>query len=93
MCDLARGIKHALDVPIECPQHADARMHQKVAAFGGANQAAVRGLPFRKILLSLRQLHDVGGGILEGDELAAAHQPRSVPAPVCPWCAWVILFF
>ena len=47
-------------------------MHHEVPALGGADQAAGRGLPFRKILLSLRQLHDVGGGILEGDELATA---------------------
>jgi hypothetical protein len=24
-------------VPIECPQHADPRVHQEVAAFGGAD--------------------------------------------------------
>jgi hypothetical protein len=43
------------------------------------------GLPLLKILLGLRQLHDVGGGILERDELAAAGQryrivERSFPA-------------
>jgi hypothetical protein len=34
----AISIEHALDVAIECPQHADARMHQEVATFGGADQ-------------------------------------------------------
>jgi len=29
-------------------------MHQEIAASGGGDQAADRGLPFRKILLSLR---------------------------------------
>jgi hypothetical protein len=49
-------------------------MHQEVAAFGGADHAAGRGLPFLKILLGLWQLHDAGGGILERDELATAGQ-------------------
>jgi hypothetical protein len=70
----ARLIKHALDVPIECPQHTDARMHQEVAAFGGADQAGHRGLPFLEVLLGLRQFHDVGGGILKRDELPTARQ-------------------
>ena len=52
-----------------------------------------RGLPLLEQLLGFGKLLDIFGGILEGDELATAHQPRSAPAPVCPWCAWVILFF
>jgi hypothetical protein len=49
-------------------------MHHEVPAFSGTDQTAGRGLPFLKILFSLRQLHDVGGGIVEGDELATAGQ-------------------
>jgi hypothetical protein len=78
----ARGIKLPFDVPVQRSQHADARMHHEVAALGGADQAAGRGLPFRKILLSLRQLHDVSGGILESDELAAWIWNRSGPLPI-----------
>jgi hypothetical protein len=33
-------IEHPLDVTVQCPQHADARMHDEVAAFGGADQEA-----------------------------------------------------
>jgi hypothetical protein len=36
----ARLIEHSFDVPIERPQHADPRMHDEVAAFGGADQEA-----------------------------------------------------
>jgi hypothetical protein len=46
----------------------------KSRPLGGADQASHRGLPFLKILLSLRQLHDVSGGILKRDELATAGQ-------------------
>jgi len=46
----------------------------QIPAFGGADQAADRGLPFGQVLLSLRQLHHVVGGILESDELATAGQ-------------------
>src|SRR3984893_4247871 len=53
-------------------------MHQEVAALGGADQAGHRRLRFPKILLSLRQLHDVGGGILERDELATAGQRNRI---------------
>ncbi len=74
MSVFAIGIKNPFDVAVQRPQHTDACMHQKVAAFGGADQAAGRGLPFLEILLSLRQLHDVAGGVLKRDELAAAGQ-------------------
>jgi hypothetical protein len=62
-------------------------MHHEVPALGGADQAADRGLPFLKILVGLGQLNDVGGGILERDELAAAGQrywivERSFPAAI-----------
>jgi hypothetical protein len=40
-------------------------------------QATAR-LPFRKILLGLRQLHDVGGGVLERDELATAGEENRI---------------
>ena len=33
----AIGIEHPFDVPVQCPQHADARMHDEVAAFRGAD--------------------------------------------------------
>jgi hypothetical protein len=67
-----------VDVPIKCPQHADVRVHHEIAAFGSADQARNRGLPFFEALLTLRQLHYVVGGILERDEPAAAWQPDRV---------------
>ena len=38
---------NSLDVPIEHPQRADVRMHQKVTAFGGTDQARDHGLTKR----------------------------------------------
>jgi hypothetical protein len=83
----AIGIEHPFGVPVQRPQHTNARVHQEVAAFRGADQTAGCGLPFRKILLSLRQLHDVSGGILKRDELATANRYRIVEGalPVRLW--------
>jgi hypothetical protein len=55
MCVFARGIKHPLDVSVQRSQHSDSHVHQEIAAFGGADQATDRGLPFLKILFSLWQ--------------------------------------
>jgi hypothetical protein len=63
--------EHALQVAVQRPQQPDPRMHQEVATFGGTDQAVDRRLPFRKVLFGLRQLHDVIGGILQRDKLAA----------------------
>ena len=63
-------------------------MHHEVPALGGADQAAGRGLPFLKILFSLRQFHDVTGGVLEGNELASAGKRNRIiegPLPVRFW--------
>ena len=67
---LSRCSKHPLDVPIDSPHHADARVHEQVAAFGGADQATDRCLPFLDILLSLRQACDVVAGIAQTHQLA-----------------------
>jgi len=40
-------IEHPLDVAVQGSQHADARVHQEIAALGGTDQTAGRGLPFR----------------------------------------------
>jgi hypothetical protein len=45
-------------------------MHHEIPAFGSADQAADGGLPLFKVPVALRQLHDVVGGILEGEQLA-----------------------
>src|SRR5947207_1880219 len=43
-------------------------------ALSGADQATDRGLPFREVLLRLREFLDGFGGVLERDELATAGQ-------------------
>ena len=53
-------------------------MHQEVAAFGGTDQAADRGLPFLEILLGLWKLLDIFGSFFEGDERAAAGQGNGI---------------
>ena len=57
---------------VQRPQHSNPRMHQEVAALGSTDQAPDRGLPNFMVLLGLRQLHDVGRGVLQRDELATA---------------------
>ena len=66
----ARLIKHPFDIPIESPQHANARMHRRSTILCGHDQRLGRGLPRFKILFGLRKLHDVVGGIAQGHELA-----------------------
>jgi hypothetical protein len=36
------GVEHALDVTIQCPEHADPRMHHEVPALSGRDQDADR---------------------------------------------------
>jgi hypothetical protein len=47
---LSRCSEHPLDIPIERPQHTDARMHQRFTIFCGHDQRLDRGLPRIKIL-------------------------------------------
>jgi hypothetical protein len=65
----AGRIKHPLNIPIESPQHTDARMHQRSTIFCGHDQRLDRGLLRFKILFGLRKLHDVVGGIAQSHEL------------------------
>jgi hypothetical protein len=58
----ARRVKHALDVAVQRPHDTDARMHQEVAAFCGADQATDCPLPFLEVLLSLWQACDLVAG-------------------------------
>ena len=67
----AIGIERPLDVAVQRHQHPDARMHQEVAAFGGADQAGHRGLLFLEVLLSLWKLHDVIGSIAQSHQIEA----------------------
>ena len=57
---------------VQCPHDADPRRRRRAAFRRHQDQGLHRGLPFRRLVLSLRQLRDVGPGILERDELAAA---------------------
>jgi hypothetical protein len=50
---LSRRIEHPLNVPIERPQHADARHHGWPAEFDDQEQGFYRGLPLGEILLGL----------------------------------------
>ena len=57
---------------IERLHHADARHHGASIFLGDQDLAFDRRLPLAEILLGFGQFHDVAGGILKGDELAAA---------------------
>ena len=68
---LSRCSKHPLDVPIDSPHHADARVHEQVAAFCGADQATDRGPPLVEPLVGLWTPGDVIACVVESNELAA----------------------
>ena len=76
----ARRIKHPLDVPIERPQHADARHHHGwPVEFDHQEQGFDRGLPILEILFDLGKLLDIVRGVLEGNEsvmLSFLHLPE-----------------
>src|ERR1700722_9001509 len=64
-------IEHPLDMTVKRPHHPDPYVQQRPAAFHSHDQRLRRSRPFAGVLLGLGQLHDVAGGVLEGDELAA----------------------
>jgi len=75
---LARRIEHPLDVPVESPQHADARHHGGPVELDDQEQGFDRGLPLLEQLFGLGKLLDIVRGVLEGDELATAGARKSV---------------
>jgi hypothetical protein len=66
---LSRCSEHPLNVPIDSPHRADARVDQQVAAFGGADQAIPR-YPAKP----LRQACDAVAGIAQSHQLAPTRQ-------------------
>jgi len=80
----ARRIKHPLDVPIERPQHADARHHGWPVEFDHQEQGFDRGLPILEILFDLGKLLDIVRGVLEGNESVVAQGPREMSSPRRP---------
>jgi hypothetical protein len=80
---LARRIEHPLDVTVQGSHDADAREHRRAVLADDQKQGLDRILPFLDLLFGLRQLLDISGGILEGDELATLGQrDRIVERPV-----------
>jgi hypothetical protein len=61
--------------------HADARHHCRTTVLGHQHQGFDGGPPFRCVVLALRQLGDVGGGVAQGAQLAAVGQ-RDQKGPV-----------
>src|SRR6202048_3384854 len=60
--------------PVHSPHDTDARKHRRAVMFDHQEHRFDRGLPFREVLFALRELLDIFGGVLEGDELASARQ-------------------
>ena len=52
------------------------------------SRASTRGLPLLEVLLGLGKLLDVFGGVLEGDELAAAGQGNRIVEGARPGLKW-----
>jgi hypothetical protein len=74
MLFLAIRMEHPLDVTVQCADDPDAREHRRAVLVDDQKQGLDRILPFLDLLFGLRQLLDISGGILEGDELALARQ-------------------
>ena len=71
MMTFAIGIKDPLDVTVQRPHDADPGEHRRPAALCNEDQRFHCGLPFGRRVLGFRQLHDVGSGILQCEELPA----------------------
>ena len=74
----ARRIEHPLDVAVQCPHDADAHHHGRPVELDDQEQGFDRGLPFLEILLSLRQFHDVVGGVAQSYQLAPTRQQDGI---------------
>ena len=68
------GLRALLLVTTENSHHPYPRQHRRAAFRRHQDQGLHRGLPLRRLVLCLGHLCDVGPGILERDELAAAGQ-------------------
>jgi hypothetical protein len=73
---------------VQGPHDPDPREHRRAVLVDDQKQGLDRILPFLDLLFGLRQLLDISGGILEGDELATAGQryriiERPFPALGC----------
>jgi hypothetical protein len=69
---LAVRIELANVAAVQSLHDADPGEHRRGAVRRDQDQGFRSSLPFRRVVLILRKLRDVGAGILERDELAAA---------------------
>src|SRR5258705_5730051 len=69
---------------VQYPHDADARKHRRAARRRNQDQRFHCGLPLRGLMLGLRKFRDVGAGVLESDELAAARQRYRIVKPAFP---------
>jgi hypothetical protein len=78
------------DVTVRCPHDPDPRVHQGIPTFGGIDQDSGGRLLRFELLVGLRQLLDISGGILQGQQwLAPRYRYRIVercfPSPLSHW--------
>jgi hypothetical protein len=73
----AKGLSFGL-VPVHRPHHADPGQHGRPATLGDQKQRFHSRLPFRRIMLALRQFRDEGGCIAQGHQLAAIRQRNRI---------------
>ena len=86
MMVFAIGIELANDMAVQRFHDADARHHCRTVEPRDKHQYFDCRLPFRRFVLGLRKLGDVGAGVLQGDEPLTVRQrdrvlERSFPAP------------
>ena len=82
------GIKHPLNVTVQCPHDANPREHRWPAQLNNEQQAFHRGLPFGGVVLRFRKLGDISAGVLQGDKLATARQRDWIVKLTLPSVIW-----
>ena len=78
MMIFAIGIEHPFDVTVQRPHDADPGQHRGAAGLCNEDQRLHGGLPFGRRVFGFRQLRDVAGGILQGDERASPRKRNRI---------------
>lgn len=71
---LPARLRALLVMSVERTQNADAGEHRRTTEIGNQHQRLDRGLPFRRIMLALRQLRDEAARVSEGDDPSKAYR-------------------
>jgi hypothetical protein len=71
-------------VAVQRSHHPNPRQHRRAVALGNEQERFGRRLPFRRLVLGLRQFSDVERGVAERDQLAPAVQVDRIEKLLVP---------